>query len=320
MISVLGQLDDSAAFDEVTWRERMRKKPYWRNLHDWARENLKVEDFEPLYSDIGRPSICPVHTFLAMLIQLEKGYSDREMEEVSECDERVKFAQSEGMPDDIKSAGELLERISTQDVEICKETGRVELKQGVAKDRVISVADPEMRHGRKTSSLKSDGYKAHIATVGDNAQIIADVVVTPANTADSEPVSEMVDRIEEATGSKPEETMGDSAYSGQELENKLAKKQVRVVAKIPAPVNKKGLFTKDDFEIKQNRGFVVCPARQYAYFDVDRLLKENKMVTAHIKPDVCNNCELKSRCTESGKGRTIRVRPYEAKRRAKRRH
>jgi hypothetical protein len=268
VISVLGQLDDSAAFDEVTWRERMRKKPYWRNLHDWARENLKVEDFEPLCSDIGRPSICPVHTFLAMLIQLEKGYSDREMEEVSECDERGKFAQSEGMPDDIKS----------------------------------------------------DGYKAHIATVGDNAQIIADVVVTPANTADSEPVSEMVDRIEEATGSKPEEIMGDSAYSGQELEDKLAKKQVRVVAKIPAPVNKKGLFTKDDFEIKENRGFVVCPARQYAYFDVDRLLKGHKMVTAHFKPDVCNNCELKSRCTESGKGRTIRVRPYEAKRRAKRKH
>ena len=30
---------------------------------------------------------------------------------------------------------------------------------------MISVADPEMRHGRKTSSLKSDGYKAYIATV-----------------------------------------------------------------------------------------------------------------------------------------------------------
>ncbi len=454
MVSVLGQLDDSAAFDEVTWRERRRKKPYWRNLHDWAQENLRIEDFEPLYSNIGRPSVCPVHTFLATLIQLEKGYSDREMEEASECDERVKyallvkrdlagidavtlcrhrsllfandygrkllvrtvsqaielgifspgsravvdsfmvwgaraatdtytlirkairmvlklgslceleqrmrllldrsdydidgkpeidwedaeqkrlllqslvddgvrlakFAQSEGMPDDIRSAGELLERISTQDVEICKETGRVELRQGVSRDRVISVADPEMRHGRKTSSLKSDGYKAYIATVGDNAQIIADVVVTPANAADSEPVPEMVDRIEEATGSKPEEIMGDSAYSGEELEEKLAEKQVELVAKIPAPVNKKGLFTKDDFEIEESRGFVMCPAKQYAYFDINRLLNEHKVVRADFRPDVCNNCELESRCTESSKGRTIRVRPHEAKRRAKRRH
>lgn len=89
---MLGQLDDSAAFDEYTWRQLIPENSYWRNLHDWARESLRVEDFEPLYSDIGRPSVCPVHTFLAILIQLEKGYSDREMEEETRFDDRVKFA------------------------------------------------------------------------------------------------------------------------------------------------------------------------------------------------------------------------------------
>ncbi|MEW6524200.1 MAG: hypothetical protein AB1445_11660 [Bacillota bacterium] len=42
---------------------------------------------------------------------------------------------------------ELLSLVATQDVS--DESGRVALKPGVAKDRVISTTDPEMRHGRK---------------------------------------------------------------------------------------------------------------------------------------------------------------------------
>jgi len=44
------------------------------------------------FSSTGRPSISPVYSFLGLLIQLEKGYSDRELEEESRFDDRVKFA------------------------------------------------------------------------------------------------------------------------------------------------------------------------------------------------------------------------------------
>ena len=50
----------------------------------------------------------------------------------------------------------------------------------------------------------------------------------------------------------------------------------------------------------------MCPAKQCA-FDINRLLNEHKVVRADFRPDVCNNCELESRCTESSKGRTIRT-------------
>jgi hypothetical protein len=36
------------------------------------------------------------------------------------------------------------------------------LSKGVAKDRRISIEDPDMRHGRKSRSKKIDGYKRHV--------------------------------------------------------------------------------------------------------------------------------------------------------------
>ena len=41
--------------------------------------------------------------------------------------------------------------------------GREPDPPGMAKDRQISITDPEMRHGRKSSSARFDGYKRHIA-------------------------------------------------------------------------------------------------------------------------------------------------------------
>ena len=40
--------------------------------------------------------------------------------------------------------------------------GVPKLIKGVAKDRRISIEDPDMRHGRKSRSQKIDGYKRHI--------------------------------------------------------------------------------------------------------------------------------------------------------------
>ncbi|WP_293356472.1 hypothetical protein [Microcoleus sp. CAWBG51] len=36
------------------------------------------------------------------------------------------------------------------------------LSKGVAKNRRISIEDPDMRHGRKSRSKKIDGYKRHV--------------------------------------------------------------------------------------------------------------------------------------------------------------
>ena len=42
------------------------------------------------------------------------------------------------------------------------EQGKASLIKGVAKDRRISVEDGQMRHGRKSRSVRVDGYKRHV--------------------------------------------------------------------------------------------------------------------------------------------------------------
>ena len=52
-----------------------------------------------------------------------------------------------------------LHQLISQDTEPDPDGGPRRIKQGVAKERRISVVDGEMRHGRKSKSSRVDGYK-----------------------------------------------------------------------------------------------------------------------------------------------------------------
>ncbi len=60
-----------------------------------------------------------------------------------------------------QSSLSVAQQIQAQDVEV-DEKGKTSLIKGVAKDRRISVEDSEMRHGRKSRSVRVDGYKRHV--------------------------------------------------------------------------------------------------------------------------------------------------------------
>ncbi len=61
----------------------------------------------------------------------------------------------------VNSSLETARQIKAQDVEVDRR-GIAKIKQGVAKNRRISLEDEEMRHGRKNRTKKFDGYKRHI--------------------------------------------------------------------------------------------------------------------------------------------------------------
>src|SRR5690606_38205823 len=61
----------------------------------------------------------------------------------------------------IAVAEDVLQRLLAQDTEPDPDNpqGGRRIKKGVARDRVPSVSDPEMRHGRKSASKRFDGHK-----------------------------------------------------------------------------------------------------------------------------------------------------------------
>ena len=114
------------------------------------------------------------------------------------------------VPEELKQANELLSRVTEQDITKGAD-GRIEIKQGVAKDRIISINDPEMRHGHKTASYLADGYKGNIMVGGSKGQFITGVTATPGNATDVSETPELLAQAEKLA-SKPEELLADAAY------------------------------------------------------------------------------------------------------------
>jgi hypothetical protein len=54
----------------------------------------------------------------------------------------------------------------------------------VAPDRVISVVDPQARHGHKTGARGFDGYKGHVA-IDPDSEVICAAEVGAANAGDA---------------------------------------------------------------------------------------------------------------------------------------
>ena len=103
----------------------------------------------------------------------------------------------------IVDAAELLGQLLLQDVQHVGDDagddattdggGEVSLKEGVSKDRMVSVHDPQMRHGYKSKSRRFDGHKAAVV-VDTDSQLITAVDVLPGNAPDNLGALELVEQ------------------------------------------------------------------------------------------------------------------------------
>ena len=169
------------------------------------------------------------------------------------------------MPEDsaerqrIVAAAELLGQLLLQDVE--RTDDGVSLRDGVSRDRMMSVHDPEMRHGHKSGSRRFDGHKAAIV-VDTDSQLITAVEVLPGNAPDNLGALELVEQSEANTGVPVEEAIGDAAY-GDDVGTRQAFADAgrTLIARVPGRPNRSH-FPKEDFRIDLESGSCTCPAGQ----------------------------------------------------------
>ena len=120
------------------------------------------------------------------------------------------------------------------------------LRRGVAKDRVLSVVDPQMRVGHKSKRQAWAGYKVHIAEE-PNSELITEVGVRRANEYDAEAAPDLLKRQRESVGLRPKELLCDGAYGSADVRADLKKLGVEVVAKL-RPLTDSKHFRKDEFK------------------------------------------------------------------------
>lgn len=202
---------------------------------------------------------------------------------------------------------DILATVAIQDIEQQKD-GTVKMKQGVAKDRIISASDPEMRHGRKSSARRFDGYKTHTAIETDN-NFITEIEVTPGNTHDSEAAAALVD--EQPAERKPDTVLCDMAYGTGQNREEMEKRRVELICPVPTDLGRNGCFPKSAFTIDLDAQTCQCPAGKIAAEKIyDK--KTGQLKVFAFSQEQCQGCPLLNQCTKSKKGRrTITVNQYE---------
>ena len=226
----------------------------------------------------------------------------------------------------IVDAAELPGQLLLQDVERKSGDGDaadaadgVSLRDGVSKDRMLSVHDPELRHGHKSSHRRFNGHKAAIV-VDTDSQLITAVDVLPGNAPDHLGALELVEQSEASTGSVAEEAMGDAAYGDGGTRQTFAEAGRQLVARVPGRPERKH-FPKDDFHLDLVSGSCTCPAGQLTHTMVpagkrrDAAGRVHRLQAFQFDGAVCWAGPLRSQCiaAKGRRGRRVLIHPQEAR-------
>jgi hypothetical protein len=238
-------------------------------------------------------------------VEQKKGALNRLCKQLESLSEWVKKRRSkQDECTDLNRYIEALEQVKKQDVEVAPDGG-VQLRQGVAEDRRVSIEDAEMRHGRKSKSKRFNGYKQHLSTHLDAGLVLA-CAVTPANRPEEEATPALAADMEQM-GFAPGELQIDRAYINSALADQVKQGGGMVLSKPWKGTNAKpDMFGKKDFKINVLKGTITCPAGEVESFEPGEVV--------HFDPEACGACPLRAHCTHaaSGRGRTVTMGDDEA--------
>ena len=243
-----------------------------------------------------------------------------------------------GSVENVRAAMQLLDQLVDQDIEV-RDDGQAQIKTGVAKERILSVHDLEIRHGHKSKRTRFDGHKGEIVVDADSG-IIVDVSVKPGNAHDAEGSLAAIERAEQtvrdAWADAPLEqaqdtqhdgeagiaqTLGDCAYGTAANRRAFLDADRDLVAKQPA-LHNGGRFTKEEFARDPDRGARTCPAGHTVMPRLRTVLWQGEHVQANFyrwPAAMCSQCPQTERCLAPSKdnapprsrGRTLSEHPEE---------
>lgn len=241
------------------------------------------------------------------------------------CEVRRELEAGSPVDQRIEAGCQLLATILLQDLEVKRSSDGSEEKVGIKKEasgeRVCSVGDPEMRHGRKSASQRFDGHKLSIATEVES-QLITAVEVLEGSAPDDEGALEMAQESGRALAAEVEEVLADCAYGDGENRERFREAGIELRAKVPVQGNHGEHFKKSEFQIDLEANTCTCPAGQTTS-DVRpigwRKGKDGRQVRQEafvFAAEVCAGCPLKESCFKQSpnrsRGRVVYRHPQEA--------
>jgi hypothetical protein len=215
----------------------------------------------------------------------------------------LELALTDSDDPDVRAAGWLLTKILGDDL-VTDEQGDPQIGRGVAPDRIMSLTDPEMRHGHKSAAKHFDGRKVTVATDAESELILA-VEPMPANRTDGAELLDVVDRVEAQTGVTVAQVLGDTSYGTADNRAACAERGIELVS--PLPEASDPAVAKAAFDLDLDTPSATCPAGQTTTtVSHTRDEQGRPILRFHFPRAVCAACPLFARCVQSKtEGRTI---------------
>ncbi len=229
---------------------------------------------------------------------------------VEDAEAVLDLAVEQADDDEVRTAGWLLAKILGDDV-TTDEQGNPLLGQGVAEDRIVSLTDPEMRHGRKSRARLFEGRKLQVAA-DQASELLLAAEPMPANAGDGRDLMKIEQSVEQHHGVKVEQAIGDGAYGTGDNRAACAKEHIDLVSPLPAPCDPE--VDKTAFSIDLEAKHAICPHGQVASNPKPARDPQGRPVLLFIfERSICESCPLFARCVHSKThGRYLRTHYHEA--------
>jgi IS5 family transposase len=171
-------------------------------------------------------------------------------------------------------------------------------------DLRVSTTDPDASPmHQKNKSGNRLGYLAHYAVDGGKARVVLGVLVTAAEVTENLPMQEMLFRSTFRWRSRPRSVTGDAAYGTRENIAAIEKASIRAYTALAEQGKRTSLLTIEDFVYDAEKDLYTCPQGEI----LRRQGHDHRggYVRYAVRTSACNGCPLKSKCTNSPKGRWV---------------
>jgi len=169
-------------------------------------------------------------------------------------------------------------------------------------DLRVSTTDPDA-----TIMLHKDGshlgYQTHYVVDGGKSRIILNVLVTPAEVMENQPMLDLIWRARFRWKLWPRHVTGDTKYGTEENIVALETQHIRAYVPLPDIDHRTEFFSADRFRYEAERDVYICPAGKELHFFQAHSTERSRRYRARAKD--CNHCALKAKCTTSKQGRSL---------------
>ncbi len=170
-------------------------------------------------------------------------------------------------------------------------------------DYRVSTTDPDATIMPTKGQGFHLGYHTHYVVDGGKNRVILNVLVTPSEVMENQPMLDLLWRTRFRWKLRPKQVTGDTPYGTLNIIQGVEDAHIRAYMPLAEPGERNPLLGMQAFVYDVQKDIYTCPQGETLAYYYTRHAKDLRVYRANA--EACHRCPLKSQCTTSSHGRTI---------------